>query len=177
MDVKRIFVGLPVSIRLQEEISEWEKGYKDLPVRWMVGKNLHITLVPPWYTDDVEAVAEKLSGIKGRPFDIEFHKVAYGPDSKRPRLIWAEGKAPKELAYLKARAERALKKEAERRPFSLHLTLARFRPEDFPRFRIKELNEKVSWRDKASSIVLMESRLSHQGANYEVLEEFRFTND
>ncbi len=166
-------MALGISDKLESEILEWEKAFSKLPVRWLLGKNLHITLVPPWYEENIEAVIQKLNTVKSTGvFDIEFNKVTFGPDPKRPRLIWAEGEASKPIVELKTALEKILNKEPERRLFRLHLTLARFRPETFSSFPIKELNEKVFWRDRVTSFLLMESRLSREGADYTTLREF-----
>jgi len=175
MDKKRIFIAIPISHRLQEEILRWEKKYKKLPVRWLLGKNIHITLIPPWYEDNIEAIIEKLKGIKGKPFNLEFNRVSYGPNLKQPRLIWAEGKAPKKIIYLKNELEKIFPEhKSDYNNWLMHITIARFEPEMFSYFPIKTLNEKVLWRDNINSFVLMESHLSRSGADYEVLEEFKF---
>lgn len=174
---------MPLSERLQGEIESWRAKYGHLPVRWLVGKNLHITLVPPWYEEDIQGVIDKLNraGEGFAPFDVLFEKVEFGPDPRQPRLIWAEGEAPKELIELRQRVEDALMQEPaallggprrEKRPFRLHLTLARFRPETFSSFPVKKLEEEISWRDRVNSFVLMEAHLSREGADYEILEEF-----
>lgn len=170
---RRIFIALTISAPLQETILNWQKKYVLLPVRWLKGKNLHITFIPPWYERNVPEIKEKINKIKARPFEIKFTQVVYGPDSKRPRLIWASGIAPKEALTLKAGLEKTLDRKAELRPWLTHLTLARFRPRDFPGFPLKILNEQVIWQERFSSLVLMESMLSSQGADYHVLEEFK----
>ena len=144
-----------------------------MPVRWLAGKNLHITLIPPWYSDNVEAVIKKLKKIKCPPFDINFSKVAYGPDPKRPRLIWAEGIASEEVACLKDGLEKMFPEyKSTYKKWLVHMTIARFRQEEFPSFSIKKIDEKVSWQDRIESFVLMESHLSREGADYEILETF-----
>lgn len=171
---RRIFVALPISDALQEEIVRWEQRFQKLPVRWLLGKNLHITLVPPWYEENVEGVIQKLSSVimEDKHCSLDFSRVAYGATSREPRLIWAEGGAPSQLLTLKERIESALGVEPERRSFKLHLTLARFRPETFSSFPLKELNESVAWHQSCDSFVLMESHLSRAGADYEILKSF-----
>lgn len=163
-----------ISEALQSEIISWAEDFKPLPVRWLQGKNLHITLVPPWYEEKVEKISSVLeSAIHGvaKPFEISFSRVAYGPNPRSPRLIWAEGVTSQQLLALKDHVERVLGIKPEHRPFQLHLTLARFRPEDFSQFPIKHLNEKVSWKDTVQSVALVESHLSSEGADYEVISE------
>ena len=171
----RIFIAIPISQPLQQEILEWEKGFPQLPVRRLVGKNLHITLVPPWYEEESQItkckalIAEATSEFK--PFGLKFARVTFGPDQREPRLIWAEGTAPKEIVELRDKLLRVFSRPAEKRTFKTHLTLARFRPETFSSFPVKNLDEKVYWPEKVSSVVLMESHLSRDGADYEVIAE------
>lgn len=171
---RRIFLAVKISEPLQEEILEFENDFRKLPVRWLAGKNLHVTLVPPWYEEDIESAVSKIKNTRTNPFYIEFSKVVYGPNPRSPRLVWAEGKAPAELIELEKLLENALGQKPENRPFLLHLTLARFRPEDFSRFLRKWLDENVDWKEEVKNFVLMESHLSRDGANYEVLREFEF---
>lgn len=183
MGKKRIFIALALSENLQEEILKWEKNYQKfagLPagrqVRWLSPKNLHITFVPPWYEEDAAELYPRLKNVKSPAFDILFERVQFGPDSRRPRLIWAEGKAPGALLGLQKDLEKASGRKSERRPWKMHLTLARFRPEDFSKFVVKKLDEKVAWKEKVESFVVMESRLSPEGAEYEILEKYDLRN-
>lgn len=172
---KRIFIGLKISKDLQTRVVRWRKKFPDWPVRWTPEKNLHITLIPPFYEDNVRAINKKLRNTQNYPSEIivEFNRIAFGPDPKRPRLIWAVGEKPPELEDLKKYLEKILEIPAEKRTFSLHLTLGRFKPEDFHHFSIKKLKEKISWKEKIKSIVLFESKLSRKGAEYEILEEIK----
>ncbi|MBM3257269.1 MAG: RNA 2',3'-cyclic phosphodiesterase [Candidatus Liptonbacteria bacterium] len=173
--MRRIFVALKISPKLQQCVAEWAARHYNFPVRWLAGKNLHITLIPPWHATDenIESTKEILENItrSSSPFPLLFHTLSFGPDPRRPRLIWAEGNAPRELLLLKSHLDIALG-PAEKRPFRLHLTLARFREEEFAHFPIKSLHEQVNWNELANSLVLMESHLSPHGADYEILAEF-----
>ncbi|MBI5732093.1 MAG: RNA 2',3'-cyclic phosphodiesterase [Candidatus Magasanikbacteria bacterium] len=169
---RRIFVALKISQRLGEKISDWEKGFPALPVRWLAPRNLHITLIPPWYEDDWEGVSRKLKKLEGlfkEEMRLRFEEVAFGPDFRNPRLIWAKGETPETLLKLKKALEDVLNRKAEKRPFRLHLTLARFRPEEFEFFPRRRLAEKICWQEKVVSFTLMESHLSPRGAEYEAL--------
>lgn len=152
----------------------WEMQYTNLPVRWLTGKNLHVTLIPPWHTEDDTETRELLADASGTPATIPlaFNRVAFGPDPASPRLIWAEGETPSELVTLRDRIAETLTIAPERKLFRLHLTLARFREEAFGSFPIRKLNERVDWKDVARSFVLMESHLSPRGADYEILATF-----
>lgn len=169
---RRIFAAIPISPSLQREILSWEKEYAIPEVRWLAGKNLHITLVPPWHETNCEEAIRRLKKIEGSGgIEIEFRDVSYGPASKEPRLIWTSGNTPQELLNLKKKTESIFGRKNEYRPWLMHLTLARFDPRDFPKFPIKNLDEKVSWKERVSSVVLMESFLKPSGADYEIIAE------
>ncbi|MFH1246518.1 MAG: RNA 2',3'-cyclic phosphodiesterase [Candidatus Liptonbacteria bacterium] len=173
--MKRIFIALLVGEGLQDEAWRFARDHENLTVRWLAPENLHITLVPPWEAeeDEIEAIQPKLESTTGKygEYVLSFKSVSFGPDPHNPRLIWAEGSADPELAPLISSLNHVLKKPSEHGPFRLHLTLARFRPEDFSKFPVRNLNKTVAWEDAVSSLVLMESRSNPGGAEYEVLQE------
>lgn len=143
---KRVFVALRISEALQRGIALWEEKHGAFPVRWISSKDLHCTLIPPWYVDDPKALIRQLSRmpISVVPFDITFHTVASGPDSKRPRLLWAVCGKSKEAEKLKHILEVSLGQKKEKRDFIIHVTLSRFRrvvPE------LIAFHENIQWKD------------------------------
>ena len=168
--MKRIFVGIPILDHIHLGFAQNLRQEKN--IRWILPKNLHVTLAPPWYEKDINGIINRLKKVKANPFEITFNKISFGPNPKAPRLIWASGKAPEEIIKLKTSIEQVLSKQPEDRKFQMHATLARFKAEDFKKFGIHQLEETVSWRQKAEKFALYESHLSPQGADYEILEEF-----
>ena len=170
---QRVFVAIKASQEVQEAASAWRQKFEHLPVRWIAMRNLHITLLPPWQEDDIEAARERLRSIAGQieQFELVLRLVQFGPNRFRPHLVWAQGHVSHQLLELKDALERAFDMESVLRTVRFHLTLARFRSEDFSRFLIKQLNERINWRQAVESVVLMESECGHSGAEYEVLEE------
>ncbi|MDO8515795.1 MAG: 2'-5' RNA ligase family protein, partial [bacterium] len=138
---KRLFIAIPISQSLQTEIVVWAEKYFTLPVQWLQGKNLHVTLIPPWYEHNLEEVFSFFDSVKGivRPFEIKFEHISVGPNPHEPRLIWVAGEAPGELLVLKESLEKTFGKKSEHQHFKMHLTLARFRPEDFVLFPKKKI--------------------------------------
>lgn len=171
--MKRIFLAITLPETLQREIQRWQDGHGDLPVRWIAGKNLHITMVPPWEEAEVErvihSVREAANG--AGPFSVRFSRVTYGPDIKKPRLIWATGHTPMEMDLLAKKLRSVLPGNGEARGLRSHITVARFRPGDFKKIN-HPMEEAIDWRMEVRSIVLMESQLSSDGANYEIVKEF-----
>lgn len=172
----RIFLAIPTPFALQEQISQFQSRFSSIPVRWVTGSNLHITLVPPWEETNPDTVIRQmqtaLSKRPFKPFPVSFSKITFGPSSKNPRLIWAKGNDSTDATQLKEWLERLTGHFSEYPRFNIHLTLARFRPEDFPSFQIQTLNEPVDWSMNVDSFVLMESHLRQSGAEYRELSRF-----
>lgn len=176
--MKRVFIAIKASSDIQKKSEIWKNKYPELPVRWLSNNNLHITLVPPWEENNIEIIIGKLEKIpqKLSPFEVNYTKIAFGPTAKEPRLIWAEGNAPKELIKLKNETFETLGVQKPVRKFKLHLTLARFREENFCRFPINVLNEKINWKETVDSVSILESILRPEGAEYIVLKTFKLNS-
>lgn len=173
--MKRIFIAIKISPEIQKKADDWKSGFAALPVRWIPRENLHITLIPPREEENVLEIIGKAEKIRGKipPFAIKFQKITYGPDTNNPRLIWACGDAAESLIKLKKEIAGLLGEKKLIREFKSHLTLARFKPEDYFSFPIKKLNERVSWTEKVGSICFMESILKQEGAEYKVLKTIK----
>ncbi|PIR69787.1 MAG: RNA 2',3'-cyclic phosphodiesterase [Candidatus Niyogibacteria bacterium CG10_big_fil_rev_8_21_14_0_10_46_36] len=181
---KRIFFAFPLDDALEDKIIRWEKDLQkkvNLPVRWIEPRNLHVTLVPPWSIE--ESQVDFLKGLllptisNVISFEIELTRIRFGPTTRMPTLIWAEGPTPPAMQELKEEIERILKHAnvdfyPSREPFRLHVTLARFHPEEFSSFPIQQLDEGVKFFGTLSSVVLMQSILGFGGAEYNILHRY-----
>lgn len=183
MSKHRLFIALPISATLKKKISAWKQNYTKLPVRWIKGKNLHLTLIPPWYEEDYGRIKKLLDQFlkinKTNSLRLKFESISYGPTQSSPRLIWASIKPSIELSSFRNELEKFLiSKEIpikkEKRLFKPHLTLARFNSKDFLKFPIKKISDKVYWEIKISKYILMESHLSRSGADYELIHPLHF---
>jgi RNA 2',3'-cyclic 3'-phosphodiesterase len=168
-NMKRIFVGIPI---FSPMLLTYAPGLrKQKGMKWIAPKNLHITLVPPWDETNVESVKNALPGIYFQAFSILFNKVTFGPSLREPRMVWAVGEAPRQILDLRLKIFGLLHKEPDKRPFKLHATLGRFKPEHFKKFAARDLDERIHWEQAVTSIVLYESRLLSQGSDYKILSE------
>ena len=196
----RIFVGIKISADIAENVLQWRRSSQspilDAQCRWIEPKNLHTTLVPPWEISDEawnikrEVLCRELRGVKFEPFEIKFNKIEFGPSfaqpslslwpaskategkpNHRPNLIWAIGQANEAINNLRLAIYQKLGQEPDIRPFRLHCTLARLK-----KFLPKEgekVETLVDFRQEVRSFVLYRAHLLPQGADYEVLEEFK----
>ena len=75
------------------------------------------------------------------------------------------------IIELKEIIEDTLKIKPERRIFKLHLTIARFKFNNFK--NIKRLRQTIKWKQEVKSFYLFESILSPKGAEYKIIKEFK----
>ena len=90
---QRIFVAIGISEDLKASIAKWQKQNAKLAIRFIQPKNLHLTLIPPWYEDPKKIIKQmqKFSS-SVKPFSLKFHLI-----ESRPRLVWMKGKFSREL--------------------------------------------------------------------------------
>lgn len=170
----RLFVALPAPPALKRTLGEWQSRFTDRPVRWVADRNIHLTLVPPWYEKEPAKVAKRLEGLAAvsGTLAFRFHTVTIGPNPREPRLIWALAESPPELKKLQKNLLGALGFWPPRQDLRAHLTLARFRPRQFNALHQVTLNEHIDWPTTFDSFALMESHLRPTGAEYEIIQTF-----
>ena len=125
----RLFTGLEVPRETGMSLSLMRGG---LPgARWIDPDNYHITLRFIGDIDDrlAHEIAMLLDGVKRRPFEVRFDKLAsFG--GRRPRAVIAAIDPIAPLIELQAEHERLLQRvglEPEGRKYTPHVTLARLR--------------------------------------------------
>jgi len=142
--------------------------------------NLHITL---WFIGEVDEVraAAIVSALQPpfpcEPFDVRLAGLGAFPPSGAQRVLWLGVSAGQEsLAALHAETGARLRPlgfEAERRPYSAHVTIARVK--DAPRGSGPIVREVLSstpadaGTSAVSAVTLFRSRVSSRGATYEPL--------
>lgn len=178
----RIFIAVNVPDKAKQELLSLREKWPELPARWTKPENLHITLVFLGNTSDKELEEVKRItrevALKHSPFPFSFSKVVYGPSEKQARMIWVKGES-QELSKFQKELEKTLSSSKvlhyvpEKKPWSLHLTLARLREWEFQTIDLEErpdVQEELSMDIPVNSIEIMESRLKRGGAEYYVVE-------
>ncbi len=193
MKPHRIFVAINLPEGVKKQLLEYKNTWpefsassttgRDGPARWARKENLHFTLAFLGNTSEQE-LAEVVGlmqtvGDRHSPFESRIIRLQYGPDAKRPRMIWAIGERSPKLLALQEDVEHALAAEnlytPEKRPFSPHLTLARFNMAQFRQMEPEErpeIAEELSLSFKVESLELIESKLKRSGAEYTILQSF-----
>src|SRR4051812_19100315 len=184
----RLFVGVELGDALLTSLNDdiarvrqaVERAAPGLPVRWVPGANLHITLVFIGEVGDDAAaplIVAVQPPIRVAPFDLEIATVGTFPRSGPPRVIWlgvAAGATDAACVYdqLTPRLE-PFGCEREARGYTPHLTIARVK--DGPASQAGALRDAIRTTavrggvTRIASVTLFRSRLSSRGSTYEPL--------
>ena len=149
-----------------------------LPGRAVPPRNWHLTLR---FLGDVGPVAaDRLAGVLdesdlGGAFEVTWGGLGAFPRPKRATVLWVGASAgDEEMAALAAAVEEAVQRAgfaAEDRPFRLHLTLSRMRPDCDVRALLADAPP-AGVTMPVDRVVLYRSHLGRGGARYEEIEEF-----
>ncbi|BAF59085.1 2'-5' RNA ligase [Pelotomaculum thermopropionicum SI] len=180
----RLFIAVNFPEQIKKALGAIIGELRQLPsdAKWVEEHNLHLTLqflgnVPAEQVDSIAAaLGRSAAGVA--PFRLNLNGVGVFPSRARPRVLWAgvSGETAV-LSRLQHRVQTELGQlgfPAEKRQFSPHLTLARFRsPAGFSAV-MERAEEIVRGLDKFGSAVidsveLMLSELGARGPSYFVL--------
>jgi 2'-5' RNA ligase len=181
----RLFAALEIPAAVRENLAALLKSLRAVSprTRWVRPENLHVTLkfigeVPE---TKLAAIRNALAGVRpDQSVTLDFRGLDFFPNDKHPRVFWAGIEASPNLKTLAADVDRATEKlgiPREQRPFTPHLTLARFEPPGLPeelRSAIQESAARDFGSVRTSQFHLIESKLKASGAEYTTLESFPF---
>lgn len=181
---KRLFISIPLAAEVRDALAREAGNLQPrLPrARFLASECWHLTVLflghhgiewVPAILNAIEATAARTSAPR-----VRIERMAYGPEG-RPRMLWAwgSGETATALGAVKELLERelfsrGLRFQRAHRPFTPHVTLARF-PGDEARL-LPPLERWVTHAYRAERIALMESHLGPGGAAYEELASFAF---
>ncbi|MFN3656593.1 MAG: RNA 2',3'-cyclic phosphodiesterase [Pseudolabrys sp.] len=154
----RVFVALKMAQDIAHALAELARPLEKFSVRPISPGDIHLTLVPPWAETATEAAADRLRhAVEGcRAFTLEFRHLGYGPDPKRPRLLWVDCAMANELVELNAALVRVFGRPDDR-PFRPHVTLARLRNNGRRIARQCPLDRELTLMQAVTTVELMQS--------------------
>lgn len=170
----RIFVALRIAPGIAGELAQIARELERFPVRLVAPADIHLTLVPPWNEVSMPDAIEKLRRVAGGfgDFTLEFRRVGYGPEPRRPRLLWAECAVGQDVAELRAVLLLAFGRTDDR-PFRPHVTLARLRGNGAAIARKYPIDRSLALAQRVGSVELMQSPPSG-GRGYKVIASLQF---
>ncbi|MEW6555730.1 MAG: RNA 2',3'-cyclic phosphodiesterase [Elusimicrobiota bacterium] len=181
----RLFVTVGISAENKNRISEVQSALKknQYDIKWTELGNLHLTLkfLGEVEENKIAEITEKLKNAIAdtKKFEIIFYKLGIFPNNRFPRVLWVGVEnGEQELKSLSEKIETALEPlgfEKEKRAFSAHLTLGRFRsPKNNE--KLVEILKKIQIEkmlNSVSEILLIKSTLTPKGPIYETIKEFK----
>lgn len=154
----RVFVGLKIAPEIATELTRLAAPLKKLPVRLVEPTDIHLTLVPPWKEASPSETVNKLARVAHGfgAFQLSFQHLGYGPQPKRPRLLWADCAANDEITALRAALLQAYG-QTDERPFQPHVTLARIRGNGAAIARKHPIDVPLALTQRVESVELFQS--------------------
>ncbi|MDH3442938.1 MAG: RNA 2',3'-cyclic phosphodiesterase [Deltaproteobacteria bacterium] len=183
----RAFIAVEIDPAVIQRMIEVTDELKDrIPgIRWNAQSNCHLTLKFLGDIDEgqVEPIARALEGaLSPFPrFTINAKGLGVFPDAKKPRVLWI-GVEGKPLASMAEKIESALVPlgfEREKKSFTPHLTIGRWRQFKRLEMNLADTLEKYQNRNFGVSAVdkaiLFQSILNPGGAVYRTLKAVRLS--
>jgi 2'-5' RNA ligase len=184
----RLFIAIDIPENIRTGFASLLKEFRAVApqAKWVRAENLHVTLKFLGETEPAKlgALQNVLAGVRSpAPVNLEFRGLGFFPNEKRPRVFWAGMEASPNLKTLAADIDQAAHRlgfPLEARPFTPHLTLARFSLPGIPPKLLLAVNEKKAQSFgslRTQELHLIESKLKPTGAEYTTLQTFRFATE
>lgn len=182
-ETKRTFIAIRLPGEVRKNLYNLSRNYDWKYFKRVSPENIHLTLkflgntgveYFPGIHKSLRQIAKKASGFK-----LNITSVGAFPTPKRARVFWAGlQKTPSELKQVYSRIEREMVKmgfKQEKRGFSPHITLGRFKKYRDIRPEVAEINQKIDkpiGMVKVKEICHIESILKRTGPEYIDIETF-----
>jgi 2'-5' RNA ligase len=182
----RTFISVELPDEVKKNIVELINELKEsgAGVKWVEGKNLHITLkflgwIEDKNLDNLIELTQKAVSNSGS-FKAGFAGMGTFPENKTPRVVWVgTEEGGDKLCELANRLEKALAQAGfrrEEREFKAHLTIGRVKEKK----GVDKLKEKLgTYRNPkfgeaiVDRIYIMKSTLTPKGPIYEIIKEVK----
>jgi len=179
----RLFIAVNIPDEIKESLFAFQQELKLSlgEVKWINKDQFHLTLKFLGETEEnkIENIINGISKavLKSKPFKLSFSGAGVFPDINKPRVIWAgTGAGKEELLKIAQEIEENLNPlgfQKDKREFSAHLTLGRFRPFKNKATVINKIIEKDKTRlgsFKVKSVELIQSILHPGGPEYKCIK-------
>jgi 2'-5' RNA ligase len=181
----RLFIAIEIPPTIRSAYASLLNDFRAVApqAKLVRAENLHVTLKFLGETESAKLgpLRNVLSAVAcPEPVNLEFRGLGFFPDEKRPRVFWAGMAASPNLNTLAADIDRAVHRlgfPLEERPFTPHLTLARFHLSGIPPKLLHAIHEKIAHSFgslQTAEFHLIESKLKPSAAEYTTVQSFRF---
>jgi 2'-5' RNA ligase len=184
----RLFIAIEIPEDIRTGFASLLKEFRAIApqVKWVRAENLHVTLKFLGETEPAKLgpLQNVLAAVRSpEPVTLEFRGLGFFPNEKRPRVFWTGMQASANLKSLAADIDQAAHRlgfPLEDRPFTPHLTLARFPLPGIPPKLLQAVQEKSTQEFgslQAAEFHLIESKLKPTGAEYTTVQTFHFASE
>ncbi len=165
----RVFVGLKVVPEVAAQLAQFATSLDRSFVRPIAPADIHLTLVPPWNETSIPDAIAKLCDVTRNfaTFALIFRHVGYGPQARRPRLLWVDCTVSDECFALRTALLNTFQ-QIDERPFQPHVTLARIRAHGPAIARKYPIDQPLSLSQQVESVELFQSP-PPGGSGYRIL--------
>lgn len=178
---KRLFIGIPLSVLFKDALLKVQERNQSIKkIRWSPPQNLHITLhfLGNTEEDEIGGIISRVQTIayKTDPFTLVFDRYQLAP-KKRPYMIWATFLPSSSFVQLSKAIDSVFSSilPNSKEPHA-HITLARFKYLERP-YQIELVSEVEMLDIQVNNIVLWESFLKPEGAEYAAIQVFQLGKD
>ena len=182
----RTFFCIPLALDTREVVgaaAEQIRTATRMRASWVQREDYHLTVrflgdVDSTLTVDLEQLARRVVSDRAS-FAVRLDRLGAFPSIERARVLWCGGATSDAYVGLVHELNGELRDigfEAERKPLVSHVTIARIKGTPDPRLGgiVNGLNPLPVKMVRVDRLVLMESRLTRDGAVYTPLFEARF---
>ncbi len=180
LNTRRLFVGIPLSERLQKRLASEIARFEHLPIIPTRKGNFHITLLFLGFVNEegipdiIEALEDAVTSIE--PFEVDLTEIRAEPNPEHPTMIWFAGEPSEELVKLRNAVSAALAYlTPESKTFRPHVTLAKIRRGKYEALETKpEFGKPLHVIEPVDSVALFESTTVDGKRAYLPLAELPF---
>jgi len=181
----RLFIAIEIPPDVRAALAALLKEFRAIApqAKWVRAENMHITLKFLGETEStkVTAIREGLHAIRSsQTVTLKFLGLGFFPNENRAKVFWAGIESSANLPAIATDIDQSMHRlgfPLENRPFTPHLTLARFEPPGIPAKLFAAAEERSSREFgslTAREFHLIESKLKPAGAEYTTLHSFPF---
>lgn len=175
----RLFVAVDMPDRIKDQLDELCAGVSG--AKWVSREQMHLTLRFIGEADarQFDAIRSALATVRCASFEMTLKGVGQFPPNGKPRVLWAGIAAPRTLHQLAGQVEASLRETGippEVRPFSPHITLARFKtppPSEAVGQYFRRHDTFQTGAFPVAQFLLVSSVLARSGAVYTVEDQYR----
>jgi len=177
MNTVRCFIAIDIPPSVKRKIYELitvinERGYinkKD--IKWVKPENLHITLafLGNLPVEEISLLCDIITNVSktNSPFEINLEGLGFFPNIRQPKVFWIGINRSASLFDLKRQIDVKLQQAGinyDKKPFSPHITIARFKNT----IEIKKQIFDIAFKDefKVNELHLIKSDLFKEGPRY-----------